>query len=83
MNFEEAYAKFCEEGKEKFILRSERHPEEDVIRFGSSKLDLSQVKGKFFEELKEFLDSDMEDPKEAVDVHNVAFLLWWVQEEKV
>ncbi len=83
MEFKEAYLEFCKEGAYKFHKRSVRHLEDDVVKFGTKGLVLQDIKGKFFEELAELLESNLESVEEAVDVHNMAFLLWWLEKEKI
>ena len=81
MDFEEAYAKFCAEGRLKFYSKSENYPHDDIVFHGVRSLPLENLRKKFYEEVFELAKSNLEDSKEAIDVHNQAFLLWWYQQE--
>ena len=80
---EQALSDFRSQMLAKFQVRAERHPGRSVTEVGRRLLDEDGVyEGlwqHFEEEVQEMRDADHinEEMKEAVDVANMAFLIWW------
>lgn len=87
MNLKEALKQYQAEQLEKFRARDEKNGERSVTRVGARYLNEPGIRLGMLhhlnEEVRELIDADLNDSREAVDVGNMAFLIWWSIKEAV
>ena len=77
MEFEEAINRFQDEMWQKFQLRRARHPNDDIITEGVEKAYTQEQAFKRLQDEWNELQLEPGDPREAVDVANMCFIVWW------
>lgn len=81
MTLEEALSQYQSEMLSKFKLRDSKQGRRSVTRVGAKYLNEPGVRVNLFhhlnDEVQELINSELGDAWEAVDVGNMAFLIWW------
>lgn len=81
MEYKEALVAFSKEMQEKLELRAERKREKSITLLSPDKVfSWDEIWGAFVSEVNE-LTSAPHDTTEAVDVANMAFIIWWFRQE--
>lgn len=66
----------------KFIAVEHKHPNDSVTTDDWSKWDWDSIRKHFLDEIKELLEAP-HDPKELIDIGNIAFLLWCFEARRI